>query len=211
MPHFGFMAASVLLVITSCAWGADKQHFVDEQIRYLEHLRKAEVQLQAAEADAALSELQAALSCDVRDSYIPFLRINTKGAMAHYLRACAWAVKKQPHSAIGSLKAAAAQGFRNTALVKSDPRLVEVRKTKEFANVLQDFPGEDLSDPFAGKMVANRKFGMSLQQHRKGNFPKLGEIAPDFELDLLGEEQKKLRLSTFRGSKTVVLVFGSFT
>ena len=44
-----------------------------------------------------------------------------------------------------------------------------------------------------------------------GNFPKLGEVAPDFELDLLGKEQKKLRLSAFRGKKPVMLIFGSFT
>lgn len=42
------------------------------------------------------------------------------------------------------------------------------------------------------------------------NVPKVGEMAPDFQLsDQAGE--KTVRLSDFRGKKPVVLVFGSFT
>jgi peroxiredoxin len=40
--------------------------------------------------------------------------------------------------------------------------------------------------------------------------PRVGDIAPDFELaDVIGEHQ--VRLSDFRGQKPVALVFGSFT
>ena len=40
--------------------------------------------------------------------------------------------------------------------------------------------------------------------------PKVGEVAPDFELrDVNGENP--VRLSDFRGKKPVALVFGSFT
>ena len=40
--------------------------------------------------------------------------------------------------------------------------------------------------------------------------PKVGDMAPDFELgDETGEN--KVRLSDFRGHKPVALVFGSFT
>lgn len=40
--------------------------------------------------------------------------------------------------------------------------------------------------------------------------PKLGDIAPDFELyDINGENQ--VRLSDFRHLKPVALIFGSFT
>jgi len=40
--------------------------------------------------------------------------------------------------------------------------------------------------------------------------PKVGDLAPDFELyDVTGEN--RLRLSDFRGRKPVALVFGSFT
>jgi|SaaInl8_200m_RNA_FD_contig_31_786885_length_787_multi_6_in_0_out_0_1 hypothetical protein len=39
--------------------------------------------------------------------------------------------------------------------------------------------------------------------------PKVGVEAPDFTLNLL--DGKEVRLSEFRGSKNVVLVFGSYT
>ncbi len=40
--------------------------------------------------------------------------------------------------------------------------------------------------------------------------PKVGDIAPDFELcDVNGE--RPVRLSSFRGQKPVVLIFGSYT
>ncbi len=48
------------------------------------------------------------------------------------------------------------------------------------------------------------------QKENNPNVPKLGELAPDFELtDVTGT--KKVRLSNFRGEKPVVLLFGSFT
>ena len=48
------------------------------------------------------------------------------------------------------------------------------------------------------------------QQENNPNVPKVGEMAPDFELsDFTGT--KTVRLSDFRGGKPVVLLFGSFT
>jgi len=48
------------------------------------------------------------------------------------------------------------------------------------------------------------------QQENNPNVPKVGEMAPDFELsDYTGT--KTVRLSDFRGKKPVVLLFGSFT
>lgn len=48
------------------------------------------------------------------------------------------------------------------------------------------------------------------QQENNPNVPKVGELAPDFELsDNTGK--KSVRLSDFRGKKPVVLLFGSFT
>jgi len=41
--------------------------------------------------------------------------------------------------------------------------------------------------------------------------PKPGDEAPDFELPLLGERARKVRLSSFRAKKPVALIFGSFT
>jgi len=48
------------------------------------------------------------------------------------------------------------------------------------------------------------------QQENNPNVPKIGEMAPDFELsDNTGN--KTVRLSDFRGKRPVVLLFGSFT
>lgn len=48
------------------------------------------------------------------------------------------------------------------------------------------------------------------QSENNPNVPKVGELAPDFELaDVTGT--KTVRLSDFRGDKPVVLLFGSFT
>lgn len=44
---------------------------------------------------------------------------------------------------------------------------------------------------------------------RKGNL-EVGEEAPDFELHTV-DRQARVRLSSFRGQKPVVLVFGSYT
>jgi peroxiredoxin len=48
------------------------------------------------------------------------------------------------------------------------------------------------------------------QKKYDANAPKVGDLAPDFELtDTNGENL--IRLSDFRGRKPVALVFGSFT
>ena len=39
---------------------------------------------------------------------------------------------------------------------------------------------------------------------------RVGDPAPDFNLQVLGKEEK-IRLSSFRGIKPVVLIFGSYT
>jgi peroxiredoxin len=48
------------------------------------------------------------------------------------------------------------------------------------------------------------------QKNNNPNVPKVGEMAPDFELtDVTGTQT--VRLSDFRGKRPVVLLFGSFT
>ena len=50
---------------------------------------------------------------------------------------------------------------------------------------------------------------MATAQVRQGNL-KIGDMAPDFELKVRGED-RTLRLSDLRGDRPVALVFGSFT
>lgn len=44
-----------------------------------------------------------------------------------------------------------------------------------------------------------------------GNAPKVGSAAPDFELPMLAEKKKAVKLSSFAGQKPVALIFGSYT
>ena len=71
-------------------------------------------------------------------------------------------------------------------------------------------PGAHPVDRFSGTTVSDEEVGMGLVLQRVDNFPKLGEHAPDFELTTL-DGKSTVRLSSFRGRKPVVLVFGSFT
>jgi peroxiredoxin len=58
--------------------------------------------------------------------------------------------------------------------------------------------------------IKNRKEGTSWQIKYDADAPKIGDPAPDFELrDINGENP--ILLSSFQGTKPVVLIFGSFT
>jgi len=55
-----------------------------------------------------------------------------------------------------------------------------------------------------------RKLAAAWQAKYDPKTPKVGDVAPDFELsDIKGENT--IRLSDFRGEKPVALIFGSFT
>jgi hypothetical protein len=58
--------------------------------------------------------------------------------------------------------------------------------------------------------IHDRKQARAWQLHYDAHAPRVGDLAPDFELgDVSGEH--RVRLSSFRGDKPVALVFGSFT
>ena len=58
--------------------------------------------------------------------------------------------------------------------------------------------------------IKNRRQGKAWQKRYDKVAPKVGDIAPDFELrDVAG--QNPVRLSEFRGERPVGLIFGSFT
>jgi peroxiredoxin len=58
--------------------------------------------------------------------------------------------------------------------------------------------------------IRNRHEATSWQKKYDSQAPKVGDPAPDFVLcDSNGQNQ--VRLSDFRGQKTVALIFGSFT
>jgi len=60
------------------------------------------------------------------------------------------------------------------------------------------------------RMTELRRKAMAWQKQYDALAPKVGDLAPDFELcDVDGENP--VRLSDFRGQKPVALMFGSFT
>ena len=66
------------------------------------------------------------------------------------------------------------------------------------------------ADAFAGQTVADQTMAMKLIQARNAKVPKVGQAAPDFELRTADGKQT-VRLSSFRGKRPVVLIFGSHT
>ena len=60
------------------------------------------------------------------------------------------------------------------------------------------------------KTIRNMLEARAWQARYDSQAPKVGDLAPDFELrDVDGEDP--VRLSDFRGKQPVALVFGSFT
>ena len=58
--------------------------------------------------------------------------------------------------------------------------------------------------------IKSRNEATSWQKKYDAQAPKIGEMAPDFELsDTQGKQTVKL--SDFRGQRPVALIFGSFT
>ena len=58
--------------------------------------------------------------------------------------------------------------------------------------------------------IKNRKEATIWQRKYDVGAPRIGDLAPDFELrDIQGENL--IRLSSFQGNKPVALIFGSFT
>ena len=70
--------------------------------------------------------------------------------------------------------------------------------------------GTQRMDHFGGRTVTDEADGYALIAERQGNHPVVGEISPDFEL-WCRDRSGTVRLSSFRGHRPVVLVFGSLT
>jgi len=189
----------------------EEARLVRDQIAYVDLLARADAHLAAGNADSAIESLEEAMALEVPDSTLPQANVRTRNAAAFYGLACAFAAKGDLDGARRHLRDAGRNGYRDTARVKSDPRLAPVRALDGFDRLLENFPPEEPTDDYAGKTVSDARFGMGMQMARRGNFPKLGERAPDFELERLHGNGETLRLSSFRGETPVVLVFGSFT
>ncbi len=86
----------------------------------------------------------------------------------------------------------------------------------------RNFSSADLSFPEKKKVwleisdMSEEEFDamMADQKERQAGVPKIGDVAPDFELEILDRAKKRtgefVRLSAHRG-KPVALLFGSYT
>ena len=61
-----------------------------------------------------------------------------------------------------------------------------------------------------GKTVTDSAAGHALIEERRHNHPDVGDDSPDFELER-HDGTGTLRLSSYRGDRPVVLIFGSLT
>lgn len=66
-------------------------------------------------------------------------------------------------------------------------------------------------ESFIASMEPDRRVAlMQFIADRETKAPAVGDAAPDFELPLMGSDER-VRLSSFRGDKPVALIFGSYT
>jgi hypothetical protein len=84
------------------------------------------------------------------------------------------------------------------------------RPTQRRAQEVERIDPVAAADAFAGDTIRDRQAGLQLIQGRAKNAPRVGQVAPDFELKT-ADGKETIRLSSFRGRKPVVLIFGSHT
>ena len=106
---------------------------------------------------------------------------------------------------LGSLSLLLASADADAQAKKQDPKDTPKRVEKQDPSA-----AADCLDEFSGKTVKDRKTGMKLLMERSKKVPKVGTLAPDFTLKVRGSD-KRVKLSSFRGKRPVVLVFGSYT
>jgi hypothetical protein len=86
---------------------------------------------------------------------------------------------------------------------ESPPELIEPEEVEVIDPIVA-------ADAFAGETIRDRETAMKLIQSRGKKVPQVGQMAPDFELKSPDGKQT-IRLSSFRGQRPVVVIFGSHT
>ncbi len=85
------------------------------------------------------------------------------------------------------------------------------RTAAAFANLDRDKNGVLDGADFAMAPVRPKRGEGRPAKGEVEKVPKVGDMAPDFELPMLGMKDTTIKLSSFRGSKPVALIFGSYT
>ncbi len=83
------------------------------------------------------------------------------------------------------------------------------RTAVAFANL--DHDGNGVLDAADFAAPAKRPAGDPRGREDADKLPKVGSMAPDFELPMLGMKDTTVKLSSLRGKQPVALIFGSWT
>ncbi len=85
----------------------------------------------------------------------------------------------------------------------------EVRAERKASSSSQ-FTAREVLEPRKGGLSSGVQDALDAVIARDGMGPMPGEQPPDFELKLMGSEER-VRLSSFKGNRAVGLIFGSYT
>lgn len=72
----------------------------------------------------------------------------------------------------------------------------------------------DLPDEVLERLGLTRERWEAIQKEileREARAPNVGDTAADFELPVLGDTERTVRLSDFRDKRPVAIIFGSYT
>ncbi len=72
----------------------------------------------------------------------------------------------------------------------------------------------DLPDEVLERLGLTRERWNTIQKEileREARAPNAGDTAADFELPVLGDPERTVRLSSFRDKRPVAIIFGSYT
>ena len=72
----------------------------------------------------------------------------------------------------------------------------------------------DLPDEVLERLGLTRERWIAIEKEileREARAPNVGDVAADFELPVLGDPERTVRLSSFRDRRPVALIFGSYT
>ena len=107
-------------------------------------------------------------------------------------------------------------GKRMPPVMTSRPSLVLLSYDQNLDGVFDvkdtDLMFGDLDQNGDGTLQTVELQRRKLTWERPGTpLPKVGEVAPDFELSLAEQPERQVKLSSFRGKRPVALIFGSYT
>ena len=89
-------------------------------------------------------------------------------------------------------------------------RFIDDYREKRKATTGGQMPAREMLDAVGGDLTGILRQAMEAVVARDEMGPHVGDAPPDFELKLMGSEER-VRLSSFKGQRPVALIFGSYT